>query len=205
MRRGPALVLGSLALIFIAVIIAAVLNRGDGAPEQVDSIYGDVSTIPTATAAELDAIDISEFVTVSPDDGSSSPRGCREKEYTIQPGDLPGDVAASYGVTYEALLELNPGIDTRFIAGETLKIPCPPTPEPTETPDGSSTPGPDDGTSTPAGNGNTITYEVVDGDTAAAIAEKFGLTLEELAEANGTSVDALTSIQIGDKLKIPNQ
>ncbi len=56
-----------------------------------------------------------------------------------------------------------------------------------------------------SGSGNTITYEVVAGDTASAIAAKFGLTLEELAEANGTSVEALAALQIGDKLQIPNQ
>lgn len=204
MRRGPALVLGSLAVIFIAVIVAAVLGRGEDKPEETSSIYGDLATIETATAIDLEPINITDFVTLDPD-STAQPRGCREKEYTIQPGDIPGEVAASFGVTYDALLELNPEIGSRFIAGETLKIPCPPTPEPTEPPDGSSTPGPDDETSTPTGSGNTITYEVVAGDTAAAIAAKFGLTLEELAEANGTSVEALAALQIGDKLQIPNQ
>ncbi len=205
MRRGPALVLGSLAVIFIAVIVAAVLGRGEDKPEETSSIYGDLATIETATAIDLEPINITDFVTLDPD-STAQPRGCREKEYTIQAGDYPADVAASFGVTLEALTELNPEqVPSPFIAGETLKIPCPPTPEPTEPPDGSSTGGPDDETSTPTGSGNTITYEVVAGDTAAAIAAKFGLTLEELAEANGTSVDALAALQIGDKLQIPNQ
>ena len=41
------------------------------------------------------------------------------------------------------------------------------------------------------------------GDTAYGIALEFDVTLEELAAANGTTVDGLTNLFEGDELIIP--
>ena len=47
------------------------------------------------------------------------------------------------------------------------------------------------------------TYVVQAGDTAYGIALQFDITLEELAAANGTTVDGLTGLFVGDELIIP--
>ncbi len=46
-------------------------------------------------------------------------------------------------------------------------------------------------------------HTVVADDTAADIATRFDITLEELAAANDTTVEALASLQIGDVQLIP--
>jgi LysM repeat protein len=57
------------------------------------------------------------------------------------------------------------------------------------------TPGTPNATPTPPG-----TYEVVDGDTLSAIAERFGTTVEALVAANGLA--SADELQIGQVLKI---
>ena len=49
------------------------------------------------------------------------------------------------------------------------------------------------------------TYEVRPGDTALAIAAQFGVTVEELATANGMTVAQLSNLQIGQQLRIPRR
>jgi LysM repeat protein len=49
----------------------------------------------------------------------------------------------------------------------------------------------------------TTTYTVQSGDNANDIALRFGITVEELAAANNTTVDNLRSLQVGDVLTIP--
>ena len=46
-------------------------------------------------------------------------------------------------------------------------------------------------------------YTVVSGDTAYAITLKFNITLAELADANGTTIEDLGLLQIGQELVIP--
>jgi len=53
------------------------------------------------------------------------------------------------------------------------------------------------------GNGDDETYVVQDGDTLSSIAELYGITVEELLEANGLTADA--SLSIGQELIIPGQ
>jgi LysM repeat protein len=49
--------------------------------------------------------------------------------YTVQEGDIPGTIAAQFGITVEELLAANPGIDpTNLQIGQVLNIP-PPAPE----------------------------------------------------------------------------
>ncbi len=63
-------------------------------------------------------------------------------------------------------------------------------------------------TTAPAGGTTTPrdgeTYEVQSGDLAGSIAEQFGVTLEELAEANNRTVDSLDELAVGDELIIPS-
>jgi LysM repeat protein len=46
-------------------------------------------------------------------------------------------------------------------------------------------------------------YTVQKGDNSFDIAGRFGVSVEDLAAANGKTVPQLAAIQIGDELKIP--
>ena len=53
--------------------------------------------------------------------------------------------------------------------------------------------------------GGEGSYTVEPGDTAYAIAQKFGITVEELASANNTTVDEIADLSVGQKLIIPQR
>lgn len=72
-------------------------------------------------------------------------------------------------------------------------FPTPVSPEATPTlHPGGLTPGPGEST-----------YVVQSGDNASAIAERFGITLEELAAVNGVTIDELRALEVGQVLVIP--
>jgi LysM repeat protein len=48
-------------------------------------------------------------------------------------------------------------------------------------------------------------YTVQPGDTAFAIAERFGVTVEELASANNMTVEEIAALSVGQKLTIPQR
>ncbi len=107
--------------------------------------------------------------------------------YTVEEGDNPWSIALEFGVTVEALLEVN-GLSEDVIldVGQELLIPLAleeATPQPTSSPQG------------------IIYYTVVPGDTLWSIALEFGVTVEALMEANGLSED--TILDIGQELIIP--
>ena len=213
MRKGPALVLGALALVFLVVIVVTLAgNRGEDATVEGGVLYPDLSAIPTAEKPDStpETIDVSKQVeTTTGPDGPDGPGGCQAETYLAVSGDNPSSIAADHGISLAALVEANPGILDRLDIGQEVTIPCPPTPIPTATPSSTETPDPnatpDTGEPTDEPTGSTINYEVQAGDTAGAIATQFGVTLEELAAANNTSVDALSSLNVGQILKIPNQ
>ena len=112
--------------------------------------------------------------------------------YVVQPGDRLVDIAARYGVTAGALVQAN-GLanpDTIFV-GQRLTIPG--SSVSTPTPGGSSGNTPD--------TGQSVTYTVQRGDTLAAIARKYGVSMAALQQANGLKNPNL--IWVGQKLVIP--
>ena len=84
-------------------------------------------------------------------------------DYTVQPGDSLWKIADQHGVSVAQLVEANDIDDPNLIlVGQKLAIP-----------------GSDE-------SGDGVVYHVVQpGETLAKIAEKYGVTVEELAEANG--------------------
>lgn len=79
---------------------------------------------PTPRATEAPATETPE-ATEEPDATATAPAG--SQTYTVQAGDIPGSIAAKFGITVEALLAANPGIDpTNLQIGEVLIIPPPP-------------------------------------------------------------------------------
>lgn len=153
----------------------------------------DLSKVPTATLpAELP-----EPIIV----GAPVPGG-GGRTYTIEAGDTLSAVAEQFDVSVEALMEANEIEDpTRLEVGQVLVIPgtapsgpfptpAPPEATPTVRPSG-LTPGPEEST-----------YVVEPGDNASAIAERFGITLEELAAVNGVTIDELRALEVGQVLII---
>jgi LysM repeat protein len=117
--------------------------------------------------------------------------------YIVEPGDSLSVIAARFGITVEAITEANDLADPDIIVGQELIIPggdgAPATTD-AEAPEPAAT-------STPETSGNV--YVVEPGDTALGVAIRFGVTLEELAAANGMTVDEITRLRIGQELQLP--
>ena len=132
--------------------------------------------------------------------------------YTVKSGDTPSAIAERLGVSVDELMRLNSITDpTQLAVGQVLRIPSAKatSPTPGHTP-AASTPTPKattSATNTPrpavTPREGTTTYTVQSGDNANDIALRFGITVEELAAANNTTVDNLRSLQVGDVLTIP--
>jgi LysM repeat protein len=196
----------AVALCCLALAGAACGSGSDagGAPDN--------ARIPTATLpAELPPATVVGGGVVQPGGGAT---------YSIKSGDTLAGVAERFGVSLEDLLATNPGIDPANLhAGDNIKLPAgtePVTPQPsptaepteasqfptpipvTETPDEEPTEEPVEEPTVP--EGGTV-YVVESGDIPLTIAEKFGITVEELLAAN-PGIDP-RGLQVGDELIIP--
>ena len=127
--------------------------------------------------------------------------------HVVQKGETIDTIAAQYGITWKEIAEANGiGKDSILSIGQELTIPkVAVAPEATSEPAAtrSSTPEPaqtvEPATPAPA----QVTYIVSKGDYIESIAERFGITADQLAEANGISIN--TVLQVGQELEIPNQ
>lgn len=109
-----------------------------------------------------------------------------DTRYTVQSGDTLSGIAAAYGVTVDSIVVANnlpPG--STIYAGQVLIVPSPGSPAATPA---SRQPNPD-------------TYVVQSGDTLIGLADRFGVSREALAAANGISPTGF--LYIGQVLKIP--
>jgi LysM repeat protein len=94
--------------------------------------------------------------------------------YTVQLGDWLGKIAQQFGVSTQALIAANPGINPNLISpGQVLNIPGAGSTVP---------PPPSGGTNPPAANPGT--YTVRRGDWIFAIARRYGITVPQLLAAN---------------------
>ena len=144
--------------------------------------------------------------------GTPAPAAPAGDTYTVKSGDTPTAIAERLGVSVDELMRLNSITDpTQLEVGQVLRIPGAKatSPTPGRTP-AASTPTPkatSSATNTPrpavTPREGTTTYTVQSGDNANDIALRFGITVEELAAANNTTVDNLRSLQVGDVLVIP--
>ena len=105
--------------------------------------------------------------------------------YTVQPGDSLNKIARRYGVTVSSLAAAN-GLrwNSWVYTGQRLRIP------------GGSSPA-------PAPVTTTGTYVVKRGDTLNAIARRHGVSVSQLASANGLRWNSW--VYVGQRLKIPGQ
>ena len=102
--------------------------------------------------------------------------------YTVKKGDSLGAIAERFGVTIAQLRELNGLKDNNIQAGQKLKVTGKASEERSEKPEAKSS-----------------TYTVKKGDSLGAIAERFGVTVDQLRDWNGIKGN---NIQAGQKLTI---
>lgn len=123
--------------------------------------------------------------------------------HTVADGDTLSAIADRYGVSVEAIMAANSITDpTSLSVGQQLTIPGSGVLGSTATPPAAietSTPA---SASTPDASGQCA-HEVVDGDVADGIAGALGITVEEIAALNNTTVDDLRSLSVGDVLVVP--
>jgi LysM repeat protein len=129
-------------------------------------------------------------------EGGPAPVGPGEGTYTVQAGDTLYDIAQRFEVSVEAIMEANEITDpTALSVGQELVIPGQ---GPGRVPEGAASPEAEAATATPTAEG---TYVVQEGDYPGSIAEQFGISAEELMEANG--ITDPTSLTVGQELIIP--
>lgn len=204
--------------LLLAVALTACNSGSDkGGTSGVAREPKDPRTVPTATLpaqipTAIPALEVSQAQRRS---------GQLPDVYVVKAGDTPSAIAQALGVDANELLRAN-GLSegSGLRVGQQLRVPRPGQPSPTSTrPAGTTatatatarstgTPGPGTPTRaaspTPAGAaGAGGTYTVQPGDTACGIAARLNVPLTALAEANGTTVQGLSSLSVGQSLKVP--
>jgi LysM repeat protein len=194
-----------LAIVLVAAgLLASACSSGDD-DETATPAGGAATAIPTATPyvepppATIVAATAAAF---EPTPTATAPAGGTSDalSYTVQPGDSLLAIAARFGVDADEIAGANGITDpSALFVGQELLIPGAadegspePTPEPTAEP-----------TETPATAGGAELYVVQSGDTVIGIAAAFGVTVDDIAAANGLTEADFTGLQIGQELLIP--
>jgi LysM repeat protein len=113
--------------------------------------------------------------------------------HVVQAGETLLDIAIRYGVTQDALLQVNNLASPDLIyAGQTLRIPVPSTPAPSPTPPEAGTPAP---------SPTAVVHVVQPGDTLVGISYLYRADLREIRRVNNLQGDL---IYVGQRLVIPN-
>ena len=112
----------------------------------------------------------------------SIPTNTTTATYTVKAGDTLYKIANQYNTTVQELIELNNLSSNILSIGQQLKVPV-------------------EGTNNQP-DSNYITYTVVKGDNLYSIANKYGVTVETIKQANNLTSNLLS---IGQILKIPTQ
>jgi len=179
-----------LPALFVAVILLA-LACGEEETGGAGTAQGltDPSTVATSTpwATPPPVVYVEE---------GAGPVGPGGETYTVQADDTLYDIAQRFEVSVEQLMEVNEITDPASLSvGQKLVIPGQ---EPGLVPEGTPSPEPEATTATPTAEG---VYIVQEGDYPGSIAEQFGISAEELMEANG--ITDPTSLIVGQELMIP--
>lgn len=124
----------------------------------------------------------------------SVPAATTGGEYTIKAGDTPAKIAKAHGVSLNALMKANPGLDARKLKiGQKIQLPAPPAPAAGTAAAG--TPAASDPTAEPA-----KVHLVKAGENLIKIAKQHGVSVKELRAANNLKTDRINT---GQKLKVP--
>lgn len=190
----------------VALLLAAC--GGDDEAEPTPEPTAEEGTpIPTATPyARVPEPTIVASPTTQAGSTTTTATDGEDVEYIVEPGDSLFAIAERFDTTVDAIMERNDIGDASLIfVGQRLVVPQgyrPPADDTADTED-AATEDDDSETTTTTDDSGMETYVVQAGDTAYGIALQFDVTLEELAAANGTTVEALSNLFEGDELVIP--
>ena len=126
--------------------------------------------------------------------------------YTIQKGDMITTIAYKYGLRWQDVMAVNPGLDSKKLrVGQVIQLPgqvevSKARHVPTSTPKAAAPKISAPKASAPAASGPMTSYVVKSGDSLSVIAHKHGVKTATLREANGLKSDR---ISVGQKLKVP--
>ncbi len=187
LTRRQAMILGGAAVIILIAAVIVGLATPKAAPAPMESPTPTFSPSPTATPTVV----LTPTPTSPP---PPTPTPIPPQSYIVQQGDTLLSIATQFGLTVDELRAYN-GMDSDIIVvGQELLIPPPtPTPGPTPTWD-PSLPTP---TLAPF-----ILHTVQQGDTLSTIAEKYGVTVDDIRRANNLGEND-TVIRAGQVLQIP--
>lgn len=145
--------------------------------------------LPTATATPTTLLPTASFAM------SPSPTPCIPPDgwsgYVVQGNDTLEGLAENYKVSPEALIQANCLVSAALQAGQILLVPALPTPAPTllKTP-------------IPCGRPRYwVAYTVMPGDTLYRLSKLYGITVEQLQQAN--CMGSKTLIRVGQVLYVP--
>ncbi len=125
--------------------------------------------------------------------------------HLVEEGDLLGRIAQQYAISLDELVEANDiDPDDVLSIGQELVIPVPTaTPDPAE-PTAPTTPtAPPTATPSPSPTPEPLVHVVERGDLLGRLAQQYGVSVDELAAANG--IDPEDVLSIGQELVIPGQ
>ena len=195
--RVPSLRLAiALALVASMALIVVACGGDDDEGEATPEATAEGTPIPTATPY---ARVPEPTIVASPTAQSEATTASEDVEYVVEPGDTLSAIAERFDSSVDAIMLRNDIDNAALIfVGQTLVIPE------GSGPAEDTTTATDDADETDSSDATgSQTYIVQAGDTAYGIALQFDITLEELAAANGTTIDGLTGLFVGDELIIP--
>ena len=134
-----------------------------------------VAELKSLNGLTSDNLSIGQVLKVSNSSGSSNSSG---NTYTVKSGDSLWKIANQYGITVNELKSLNDLTSDILSIGQVLQIP-----------------------SSSSSNNSGSTYTVKAGDSLWNIANKYGITVDELKNLNNLTSNTLS---IGQILKVPN-
>ena len=200
MRLSRVTVLAVCALALVAGTAAA-CGGGSSGTKRLDTSKVPTATLP-ATLPEPKLV------------GSGAVQSGGATSYTVKSGDTLAGIAERFGVSLDDLRAANPNINSSSLSiGQSVRLPAAsdaPPAAPTKdaaptTAAATATEAAPADTPVPAATATPVsvgqTYTVVEGDIPVTIAEKFGITVEELLAAN-PRLDP-TALRIGQVLIIP--
>jgi len=183
-----------LVVVGAGYLVYRLLSPKDNTPQQALAMtqtpapsQAAVQEIPTTVSPQLVVSDTPAW-TDTPAGPTATPTEA-VTIYTVQSGDTMSSIATQFGVSLFDLQRLNPAVTPEFLnLGDKISVPIP---QQGDVP--TATPG-------VAGEGTTLEYTVVSGDTLASIAQRFGTTIIDIVREN--NLDSADQIQVGQTLKI---
>jgi LysM repeat protein len=148
-----------------------------------------LAALPTPTRSALGVVTPTPAAAITPTSTGtnvpaivSTPRTITVT-HTVQQGETLISIAKQYGTTVEAIMKANDLISLAIYVGQELLIPVPP-----------------DGAPTPTPRRRPVVHVVQPGEYLEIIAERYGVTVRAIKEANGLTSDV---IYPGQELVIP--